>query len=156
MSQQAISRRELLKLLAAATGVAALSTIPNQWVTPIVEIGALPAHAQASLAPGAISGTIKIQNVTSPDKASAPNPLALLTVGTTNPIIIAGVISPPTNNIFPYLISPVPPGNNYTVSCTWNPNACPTTQTHSPVTVNPGATTPNINFDFTLLAPKIC
>lgn len=57
MSQQKLSRRDLLKLLAASAGAAALSTVPTKWVTPIVEVGALPAHAQASLR-GSIQVTI--------------------------------------------------------------------------------------------------
>ncbi len=44
-----INRRQLLKILAAAAGAAALSTLPTNWKTPVVEVGALPAHAQTSL-----------------------------------------------------------------------------------------------------------
>ena len=49
MSQPQITRRQLLKVLLAATGAAALLTLPNKWKTPVVEVGALPAHAQGSL-----------------------------------------------------------------------------------------------------------
>jgi len=55
MSEPSIGRRQLLKILAATAGAAALSTLPSQWKTPVVEVGALPAHAQASertFAPG--------------------------------------------------------------------------------------------------------
>jgi hypothetical protein len=58
MSQQKLSRRDLLKLLTAAAGAAALSTVPNKWETPVVEIGALPAHAQASRQ-GTVTGTLR-------------------------------------------------------------------------------------------------
>jgi hypothetical protein len=49
MSAQKLSRREALKLLAAATGAAALSTLPPTWSKPDLQIGVLPAHAQTSL-----------------------------------------------------------------------------------------------------------
>ncbi len=49
-----LSRRDALKALAAATGAVALSSIPNKWVTPLVEVGALPAHAQG------LSGGLRI------------------------------------------------------------------------------------------------
>lgn len=42
-----ISRRQALKVLAAAGGAIAASTmIPNRWGKPVVEAGILPAHAQ--------------------------------------------------------------------------------------------------------------
>jgi hypothetical protein len=43
-----LSRRDALKTLAAATGAVALTSLPNKWATPVVEVGALPAHAQGS------------------------------------------------------------------------------------------------------------
>jgi hypothetical protein len=49
MSQLPISRRQLFKVIVAAAGAAALLTLPNKWKTPVVEVGALPAHAQLSL-----------------------------------------------------------------------------------------------------------
>ncbi|MBN1180093.1 MAG: twin-arginine translocation signal domain-containing protein [Anaerolineae bacterium] len=49
MKEQPISRRELLKLLAAAGGAVAASTaLPSEWTKPLVETGVLPAHAQTS------------------------------------------------------------------------------------------------------------
>jgi hypothetical protein len=47
MSQK-LSRREALRALAAAAGAAVLATVPTKWETPLVEIGAIPAHAQSS------------------------------------------------------------------------------------------------------------
>jgi hypothetical protein len=45
-----ISRRELLKTMAALGGaVAASSLLPEKWSQPQVGVGALPAHAQSSL-----------------------------------------------------------------------------------------------------------
>lgn len=49
MTAQKLSRREALKLLAAATGAAALSTLPPAWSKPALQVGVLPAHAQTSL-----------------------------------------------------------------------------------------------------------
>jgi hypothetical protein len=46
--KQTLSRRDALKTLAAATGATALSALPSQWETPLVEMGALPAFAQVS------------------------------------------------------------------------------------------------------------
>jgi hypothetical protein len=48
-SKRALSRRELLKVLTAAGGaVAASSLLPKKWSKPQVGLGALPAHAQAT------------------------------------------------------------------------------------------------------------
>ena len=42
-------RRKLLKVLAAGGGaVAASSLLPSQWIKPVIEVGYLPVHAQAS------------------------------------------------------------------------------------------------------------
>ena len=47
--KQALSRRELLKALAALSGaVTTSSLLPEKWVTPEVGAGALPAHAQGT------------------------------------------------------------------------------------------------------------
>lgn len=43
-----LSRRDALKTLAAAAGAASLSMLPERWQPPLVEVGALPAHAQTS------------------------------------------------------------------------------------------------------------
>ena len=45
---RALSRRDALKTLTAMGGAAALSSLPGKWETPLVEVGALPAHAQVS------------------------------------------------------------------------------------------------------------
>jgi hypothetical protein len=45
---KSLSRRQALKTLAAATGAIALTNLPGKWETPVVEIGAIPAHAQSS------------------------------------------------------------------------------------------------------------
>ena len=46
--KKALSRRDALKALAAVTGVVVLSSVKNKWETPLVQVGVLPAHAQAS------------------------------------------------------------------------------------------------------------
>ncbi|MBN1180046.1 MAG: twin-arginine translocation signal domain-containing protein [Anaerolineae bacterium] len=46
---EGLSRRELLKALAATGGaVAAATLLPEQWSSPAVQVGVLPAHAQIS------------------------------------------------------------------------------------------------------------
>jgi uncharacterized membrane protein len=149
MSQRKLSRRELLKLAAAATGAAALSTVPNKWVTPVVEIGALPAHAQASQR-GAISGTVTVNfGATNPNKINSPNNLIVVTVATVSPspTIAAGVLAVPIINpgteVFPYLISNLVPGNNYAVHCT---TGCGNPPDATGIVVTAGATTANVNF----------
>lgn len=46
--QKKLSRRDALKILAAATGAAALANIPSKWTKPELATGVLPAHAQTS------------------------------------------------------------------------------------------------------------
>ena len=49
LARRAISRRELLKIIAATGGALAASTLlPGKWARPVVEAGVLPAHAQQS------------------------------------------------------------------------------------------------------------
>ena len=43
-----LGRRELLKALAATAGSGVLLNLPTDWNTPLVEVGALPAHAASS------------------------------------------------------------------------------------------------------------
>ena len=51
-SQAALSRRELLKVLAASGGaLAAAAFLPGKWSKPLVQAGVLPAHAQATPEP---------------------------------------------------------------------------------------------------------
>lgn len=44
-----LSRRDALKLLAAAAGGATLANLPPQWSKPELQVGVLPAHAQTSI-----------------------------------------------------------------------------------------------------------
>lgn len=46
--QPKLSRRDALKILAAATGAIALANIPSKWKKPELAAGVLPAHAQTS------------------------------------------------------------------------------------------------------------
>jgi len=47
-NQNTLSRREALKALLAAGSVAGLTTLPERWQSPLIEVGMLPAHAQTS------------------------------------------------------------------------------------------------------------
>ena len=50
--EETISRRQLLKAMAATGGaVSASSLLPGKWVKPVVEAGVLPAHAQVTPEP---------------------------------------------------------------------------------------------------------
>jgi len=50
MSENKITRRNLLKTVIAASGAIAASTmLPSEWVKPIVTSGVLPVHAQSSV-----------------------------------------------------------------------------------------------------------
>jgi hypothetical protein len=47
---QSLSRRELLKALAATAGAtAAAAFLPANWAKPVIKAGVLPAHAQATM-----------------------------------------------------------------------------------------------------------
>ena len=48
IEKQTLNRRQALKTLAALTGAVSLAALPNNWEAPVVEVGALPAHAQNS------------------------------------------------------------------------------------------------------------
>lgn len=57
-----LTRRDALKTLAALTGAATLASIPGRWETPVVQVGALPAHAACSFVPG--TATLELINQT--------------------------------------------------------------------------------------------
>ena len=46
--QSKVSRRDAMKILAAALGAAAVANLPSEWSKPGFEVGVLPAHAQTS------------------------------------------------------------------------------------------------------------
>ena len=47
-NQSTLSRRSALKALLATGSVAGLTTLPDRWQSPLIEVGMLPAHAQTS------------------------------------------------------------------------------------------------------------
>jgi hypothetical protein len=58
---QALSRRELLKILAAAGGaVGAAAFVPAKWSKPLVEAGVLPAHAQGTIIPELVISNLSV------------------------------------------------------------------------------------------------
>ncbi|MBN2004555.1 MAG: twin-arginine translocation signal domain-containing protein [Anaerolineae bacterium] len=48
LESQGLTRRQLLKALLVAGGAASVSLLPRRWISPRIEVGALPAHAQVS------------------------------------------------------------------------------------------------------------
>jgi hypothetical protein len=52
MTEKKISRRDAMKILGAAIGGAALSTLPPQWSKPALAASQLPAHARQSAVAG--------------------------------------------------------------------------------------------------------
>lgn len=71
---RAISRRRLIKALVASGLVAAGSTLPGRWLSPAVEIGVLPAHAQISPTPTATS-TSPPTPTSTPTPTPTPTPI---------------------------------------------------------------------------------
>lgn len=147
MPQTPITRRELLKALAAATGAAVLSSVPVKWETPIVEVGELPAHAQSLSGFGAISGTVFVDE-------GAPAPERGLSPSKTHPAIpvalSGGFNTSATYNgtsggfwVYPYILTPVPAGTHDVVAY-----YCNVSLTDSGEVVHAGQTTTGVNFTF--------
>lgn len=76
--KHSLSRRDALKALAAATGAISLSNLPKSWEPPQIEVGLLPAHAQAS------------PTDTPPDTAITLSNLSIDLFGTTNNCVGTG------------------------------------------------------------------
>ena len=47
-SEKKVSRRDAMKILAAAAGAVVAANLPSEWSAPGIETGVLPAHAQTS------------------------------------------------------------------------------------------------------------
>jgi hypothetical protein len=81
-SGSGVTRRGLLKVLAAAGGTAAVaSALPERWIRPLVERGATPAHAQTSGANPVVSNLEVGELFNSPPLAE---------YGTAIPMLVAG------------------------------------------------------------------
>ncbi len=76
--KKTISRRQLLKTLIAAGGAISASTLlPGEWAEPVVEIGVLPAHAQASPTPSitpSLPNPCATPPMRTPTSTAMPNP----------------------------------------------------------------------------------
>ena len=152
MSRSQFSRRQLLKVLAAAAGTAVLSSVPNKWKTPVVEVGALPADAQRLSGSGLISGAVQGPGTAAPVANSSPKialpPTATITAKNT----ISGLTYQTTLNDpsfpFTYTLSNVPAGT-YDVMCAVT-GFCvsPATKTDTNIVVPVGGTA-TANFTFT-------
>lgn len=136
MSQ--ITRRQLIKILAAATGTAVLSSVPNKWKTPIVEVGVLPAHAQGSLGTGTITGHV-YQTVVGVNQPKSPKISGTPLAGAQVMVDGTSLQSNLTGQDGAYTITNVPAGSR-TISCTpphdyFAPNT-PVSDKNVPVTVS--------------------
>ncbi|MCQ3938719.1 MAG: hypothetical protein DPW18_16980 [Chloroflexi bacterium] len=85
-----LSRRDAIKIIAAAAGAAVLANIPAEWVKPDLEVGAIPAHAQTS-------GRAIAAGASDPD-ANFCFPL----------ISTAAIIPPEAGIVLRYVITPSP------------------------------------------------
>ncbi len=70
--KRTLSRREALRAVAAATGAIALANLPEQWISPVIETGVLPAHAQTSPQPPAAPTETPTAAPTATPTATAP------------------------------------------------------------------------------------
>jgi hypothetical protein len=151
---QPINRRELLKILAAATGATFLSSVPNKWKTPLVEVGALPAHAQGSQLPGTIEGTVTLNFADSPIRTGKPSVVPTFTISVLTTALSTNAVfdhSTASSLVYIYSISGIPTGV-YTVRCSFP--ACSQMHDITDVAVKSGKTTPDVNFAFNdCLAP---
>lgn len=130
-----VTRRQLIKILAAATGTAVLSSVPNKWKTPIVEVGVLPAHAQGSLRTGTISGHVYLGV---PGDATAVADATVSVDGTS-------LHSAPTGQNGAYTIPNVPAGT-YNLSCTNLSQLYPNPDHLTGIVVTAGGTSANNDF----------
>ncbi|MCB0208782.1 MAG: twin-arginine translocation signal domain-containing protein [Anaerolineae bacterium] len=104
LNDKFVSRRKLLKIIAAAGGaMATSSSLPQSWVRPVVEVGLLPAHAFAS----------------APTPGPTPTPTTVASEPTVEP--------PPLGNEFA-VMGTVDDGNRIVVFPTANTNLPTPTQ----------------------------
>ena len=141
-----VTRRQLIKILAAATGTAVLSSVPNKWQTPIVEVGVLPAHAQGSLTLGTITGHIfdstNMQGSPKNPKDGLPGIPGITVTIDGNP----SHSGTSDSNGF-YSITNLPAGT-YDLTCDPGFPYCPSPKHITGVIVTTGGTTANQDFSF--------
>lgn len=93
-----ISRRNALKILAAAAGATTLANLPGQWMKPVLRAGVLPAHAQTSGLPtatGVPTNTPTTVPTSTPTSTPTTTPTATATstpTATATPQIIQGTL----------------------------------------------------------------
>ena len=103
--KKTINRRQALKTLAAVTGAVSLASLPA-WEKPVIEVGALPAHAQSSMA------TIRVTNV---DQNSIPVSIYQLQSGAGTTVqlslgtLIAGPVTIPAGQTHDFTVPPISP-----------------------------------------------
>jgi hypothetical protein len=107
-SPKKLSRRDAMKILAAAAGATTLANLPTQWSKPGLEVGVLPVHAQTSLAPTA-------QSTQTPQPSQTPPPTRTPTPAPILHTLAAGAdqtvsLCFPTDISTTVIISPTDPG----------------------------------------------
>jgi hypothetical protein len=103
--ERAVSRRRLLKALAAAGGAATASTmLPGKWSEPIVEMGVLPVHAQITPVPDETATPTPTSTPTpTPTPTLTPEPAAIIGCFAFNAATGQGIIGP-TDTIGTYAV----------------------------------------------------
>jgi hypothetical protein len=106
MLEKEISRRTLLKVIAAGCGVVVASSLPRKWVKPVIDAGLLPVHAQTTSG-GTIIGRVMGCAGGLPD----PVPVEGATVSVDTPTPMTAT----SDGLGMFIISGVPEGT-YTLS----------------------------------------
>ena len=123
MLEQEVSRRTLLKIIAAGCGLVVASSLPREWVKPVIDAGLLPVHAQTTSG-GTLTGLLQT--------------CGYLYAGESVTIDDLGLTSPITGDDCIYTITGVPAG-------TYDLTASNGATASGVVVINGGTTTVNLN-----------
>jgi len=98
-----ISRRETIKVIAAAASAAGLAALPDSWETPLVEASTLPAFADVSPVPSSTATATPV-----PPTATPVPPTATPT-STNTPTVTPTLTNTATATPTPTATSTIPP-----------------------------------------------